>query len=128
MVIIIIILDNKAIIIIILDSKATIIIILHHLGQITVILDIIKTVLEEIMDINSNFVKIKVIVLEFKCIVMGKILIGCIRIAKEHVDFAMEDSNNNNRLWLIVNGQNGNMVFALENVEVVKEEFSEQRE
>ena len=124
-----IILDNKAIIIIILDSKATIIIILHHLGQITVILDIIKTVLEEIMDINSNFVKIKVIVLEFKCIVMGKILIGCIRIAKEHVDFAMEDSNNNNnRLWLIVNGQNGNMVFVLENVEVVKEGFSEQRE
>ena len=128
MVIIIIILDNKAIIIIILDSKATIIIILHHLGQITVILDIIKTVLEEIMDINSNFVKIKVIVLEFKCIVMGKILIGCMRIAKERVDFAMEDSNNNNRLWLIVNGQNGNMVFALENVEVVKEGFSEQRE
>ena len=128
MVIIIIILDNKAIIIIILDSKATIIIILHHLGQITVILDIIKTVLEEIMDINSNFVKIKVIVLEFKCIVMGKIPIGCIRIAKEHVDFAMEDSNNNSRLWLIVNGQNGNMVFVLENVEVVKEGFSEQRE
>ena len=123
-----IILDNKAIIIIILDSKATIIIILHHLGQITVILDIIKTVLEEIMDINSNFVKIKVIVLEFKCIVMGKILIGCIRIAKEHVDFAMEDSNNNSRLWLIVNGQNGNMVFVLENVEVVKDRFFEQRE
>ena len=43
MVIIIIILDNKAIIIIILDSKATIIIILHHFGQITVMLDIIKT-------------------------------------------------------------------------------------
>ena len=60
---------------------------------------------------------------------MEKILNGCIRIAKEHVDFAMEDSNNNNsRLWLIVNGQNGNMVFALENVEVVKEGFSEQRE
>ena len=72
--------------------------------------------------------KIKVIVLEFKCIVMEKILNGCIRIAKEHVDFAMEDSNNNSRLWLIVNGQNGNMVFVLENVEVVKEGFSEQRE
>ena len=85
-------------------------------------------ILTIILGRNSNFVKIKVIVLEFKCIVMGKIPNGCIRIAKEHVDFAMEDSNNNSRLWLIVNGQNGNMVFALEIVEVVKEGFSEQRE
>ena len=105
-----IILDNKAIIIIILhrlgiilDNKAIIIIILPHLGiNGTIILKIIS-----IINNNSNFVKINVvIVLNTKWIVMEKILNGCIRIAKELAESAMEDSNSTVQL-LIANGLHG---------------------
>ena len=59
----------------------------------------IITVLKQVNIINSNnnFVKINtVIVLKTKCIVMEKILNGCIRIAKELAESAMEDSIYNN--------------------------------
>ena len=57
--------------------------------------------------INSNFVKINVvIVLNTKWIVMEKILNGCIRIAKELAESAMEDSNSTVQL-LIANGLHG---------------------
>ena len=106
-----IILDNKAIIIIILhrlgivlDNKAIIIIILHHLGiNGTIILKITS-----IININSNFVKINVvIVLKTKCIVMEEILNGCIKIAKELAESAMEDSSSTVQLLLIANGLHG---------------------
>ena len=68
-------------------------IILHHLGiNGTIILKMIS-----IINSNNNFVKINtVIVLKTKCIVMEKILNGCIRIAKELAESAMEDSIYNN--------------------------------
>ena len=48
-----------------------------------------------------------VIVLKTKCIVMEKILNGCIKIAKELVESAMEDSSSTVQLLLIVNGLHG---------------------
>ena len=48
-----------------------------------------------------------VIVLKTKCIVMEKIPNGCIKIAKELAESAMEDSNSTVQLLLIANGLHG---------------------
>ena len=48
-----------------------------------------------------------VIVLKTKCIVMEKIPNGCIKIAKELAESAMEDSSSTVQLLLIANGLHG---------------------
>ena len=67
------------------------------LENLTFIMEIILDNKTIMAIINSNFVKINiVIVLKTKCIVMEKILNGCIRIAKELAESAKEDSIYNN--------------------------------
>ena len=70
----------------------------------------IITVLKQVNIINSNnnFVKINtVIVLKTKCIVTEKILNGCIKIAKELAENAIEDSSSTVQLLLIAKGLHG---------------------
>ena len=73
------------------------VIMVAKLEKLTFIMEIILDNKTIMAIINGNFVKINiVIVLKTKCIVMEKILNGCIRIAKELAESAMEDSIYNN--------------------------------
>ena len=73
------------------------VIMVAKLENLTFIMEIILDNKTIMAIINSNFVKINiVIVLKTKCIVMEKILNGCIRIAKKLAESAMEDSIYNN--------------------------------